>query len=179
MNKLTVKQLEEALMILSEVISTKGNFGLSIAAPESPEDMMYYDNSSLQRKLNITERTLHRYRKNGLVKWIKFKGKIYYPKNYLVTQPIVQEPIDKDTIPINELIRRMKIQKPKSKIINIGRITHHAVKLAREHCPKQVDFREKAAFWLQMRHNRLKGRKVYYYYPLQIRFDQLPIKKKQ
>ena len=51
---------------------------------------MFYDNVSMMDKLKVSERTLQRRRKNGEIRFIRFGGKIYYPKNFMVLP--AQEP---------------------------------------------------------------------------------------
>ena len=48
------------------------------------EDLLFYDNVSMMDKLKVSERTLQRRRKNGEIRFIRFWGKIYYPKNFMV-----------------------------------------------------------------------------------------------
>lgn len=41
----------------------------------------YYDNADLVRMLNVCPRTLYRWRQQKLVKFVKMRGKFFYPKS--------------------------------------------------------------------------------------------------
>lgn len=45
------------------------------------EDSGYYDNADLKRLLNVSDRTLYRWRQQQLLQFIRLSGRIYYPKS--------------------------------------------------------------------------------------------------
>ncbi len=47
------------------------------------EDEGFYDNADLKSMLHISDRTLYRWRQQGLVRYAKMNGKFYYPKSTL------------------------------------------------------------------------------------------------
>ena len=91
----------------------------------SHEDLLYYDNVSMMDKLKVSERTLQRRRKNGEIRFIRFGGKIYYPKNFMVLpahEPEVPEGEKDNIIPLNEFIKRYNTPRPRSRIIDVDRL---------------------------------------------------------
>lgn len=127
--------LGKALKVVSAVVSTPRNERIS---PETVPhaDLLYYDNHSLSRELKVTERTLQRYRKVGKIRSTVIGGKVYYPKNFLILPgeephllppvPLLPKPPQPDW--------RHKIQKgpplkPKSRVIDLVRVTWYAMKL--------------------------------------------------
>lgn len=47
------------------------------------EDEGFYDNADMKSMLHISDRTLYRWRQQGLVRYAKMNGKFYYPKSTL------------------------------------------------------------------------------------------------
>ena len=47
------------------------------------EDEGFYDNADLKSMLHVSDKTLYRWRQQGLVKFAKMNGKFYYPKSTL------------------------------------------------------------------------------------------------
>ena len=41
----------------------------------------YYDNADMKRMLNISDKTLYRWRKQRMVNFVKMGGKFFYPKS--------------------------------------------------------------------------------------------------
>jgi hypothetical protein len=76
------QELEKALELVSKVMNPLKKQNL-FRRP-SDEDLLFYDNVSMMEKLKVSERTLQRRRKNGEIRFIRFGGKIYYPKNFMV-----------------------------------------------------------------------------------------------
>lgn len=40
----------------------------------------YFDAADVKQQLNISDRTLYRWRQNGLIRYVKMGGKYFYPK---------------------------------------------------------------------------------------------------
>lgn len=47
------------------------------------EDEGFYDNADMKSMLHVSDKTLYRWRQQGLVKFAKMNGKFYYPKSTL------------------------------------------------------------------------------------------------
>ena len=108
----------------------------------SHEDLLYYDNVSMMDKLKVSERTLQRRRKNGEIRFIRFGGKIYYPKNFMirsVDEPEVPEDEKDNIIPLNEFIKRYNTPRPRSRIIDVDRLAKRLTYFPRgENSPKEL-----------------------------------------
>ena len=83
------QELEKALELVSKVMNPLKKAESVLDRP-SDEDLLFYDNVSMMDKVKVSERTLQRRRKNGEIRFIRFGGKIYYPKNFMVLP--AQEP---------------------------------------------------------------------------------------
>ena len=46
-------------------------------------DLIYYDNADLKRMFHISDSTLHRLRKQGVIEYIKIGGKYFYRKSFI------------------------------------------------------------------------------------------------
>lgn len=64
-------------------------------------DEEWYHNADLMQLLKITDRTLSRYRKNGILPFKKIGGRIYYPKSYF-NKTIIRSILVGDFKPIPE-----------------------------------------------------------------------------
>ena len=127
--------LGKALEVVTAAVSSHRNE--HIAHETVPHaDLLYYDNHSLSRELKVSERTLQRYRKEGKIRSTVIGGKVYYPKNFLILPG--EEP--ERAAPVRLLPKpaqpdwRQKIQagpplKPKSRIIDLVRVTWYAMKM--------------------------------------------------
>ena len=110
----------------------------------SHEDLLYYDNVSMMDKLKVSERTLQRRRKNGEIRFIRFGGKIYYPKNFMVLpahESEVPEGEKDKIIPLNEFIKRYNTPRPRSRIIDVDRLAKRLTYFPRgenKHSPKEL-----------------------------------------
>lgn len=111
-------ELEKALQLVTKFLSQNSSQPIKVVE-ESVEDLLFYDNAAMLEKLKVSERTLQRYRKKGIISYTKYGGKVYYPKNFMVTSPKIPESDAAGTIPINEFVKRLHTPKPKSKIINL------------------------------------------------------------
>lgn len=100
------QELQKALEVIAEIIKPLEKAESVLYRP-SDEDLFCYDNVSMMEKLKVSERTLQRYRKNGEIRFIRFGGKIYYPKNFRVL-PVEPEKKDYKAL-INELKNRLQI----------------------------------------------------------------------
>ena len=121
---LATEELQNALDAVSlAVISSKTE--KSFEKLTSDQDLPYYDNVSIMKILNVTVRTLQRYRKNGKIRSITFGGKIYYPKNFMVVpieEPEAASDEKNNIIPLNEYIRKYNTPKTRSKILDVVRL---------------------------------------------------------
>ena len=100
------QELQKALELVSKVMNPLEKAESVLDRP-SDEDLLFYDNVSMMEKLMVSERTLQRRRKNGEIRFIRFGGKIYYPKNFMVLpalEPEVPEDEKDNIIPLNEFI---------------------------------------------------------------------------
>ena len=121
---LATEELQNALDAVSLAVSSSKT-EKSFEKLTSDQDLPYYDNVSIMKILNVTVRTLQRYRKNGKIRSITFGGKIYYPKNFMVLpahEPEVPEGEKDNIIPLNEFIKRYNTPRPRSRIIDVDRL---------------------------------------------------------
>ena len=103
------QELEKALELVSKVMNPLKKAESVLDRP-SDEDLLFYDNVSMMDKLKVSERTLQRRRKNGEIRFIRFGGKIYYPKNFMVLpaqEPEIPDDEKDNAIPLNEFIKRL------------------------------------------------------------------------
>lgn len=119
------QELQKALEVIAEVTKKSLKKAESFLDRPSDEDLLFYDNVSMMDKLKVSERTLQRRRKNGEIRFIRFGGKIYYPKNFMVLpalEPEVPEDEKGNIIPLNEFIKIYNTPRPRSKIIDVDRL---------------------------------------------------------
>ena len=119
------QELQKALEVIAEVTKKSLKKAESVLDRPSDEDLLFYDNVSMMDKLKVSERTLQRRRKNGEIRFIRFGGKIYYPKNFMVLpahEPEVPEGEKDNIIPLNEFIKRYNTPRPRSRIIDVDRL---------------------------------------------------------
>jgi hypothetical protein len=119
------QELQKALEVIAEVTKKSLKKAESVLDRPSDEDLLFYDNVSMMDKLKVSERTLQRRRKNGEIRFIRFGGKIYYPKNFMVLpvlEPEVPEYEKDNAIPLNEFIKRYNTPRPRSRIIDVDRL---------------------------------------------------------
>ena len=140
---INVQELEKALELVSKVMNPLKKAGSVLDRP-SDEDLLFYDNVSMMEKLMVSERTLQRRRKNGEIRFIRFGGKIYYPKNFMVLpahEPEVPEDEKDNIIPLNEFIKRYNTPRPRSRIIDVDRLAKRLTYFPRggnKHSPKEL-----------------------------------------
>ena len=137
------QELQKALEVLAEVVNPLKKAESVLDRP-SDEDLLFYDNVSMMDKLKVSERTLQRRRKNGEIRFIRFGGKIYYPKNFMVLpaqEPEVPDDEKDNAIPLNEFIKRCNTPRPRSRIIDIDRLAKRLTYFPRgenKHSPKEL-----------------------------------------
>lgn len=140
---INVQELEKALELVSKVMNPLKKAESVLDRP-SDEDLLFYDNVSMMEKLMVSERTLQRRRKNGEIRFIRFGGKIYYPKNFMVLpahEPEVPEGEKDNIIPLNEFIKRYNTPRPRSRIIDVDRLAKRLTYFPRsenKHSPKEL-----------------------------------------
>ena len=69
------KKLTELIAVIKEFLERPN-------ANRSQEDSLYYDNADLKRVMNLSDSSLYRMRKKGVLPFLKFLGKIYYRKSF-------------------------------------------------------------------------------------------------
>lgn len=138
------QELQKALEVIAEVTKKSLKKAESVLDRPSDEDLLFYDNVSMMDKLKVSERTLQRRRKNGEIRFIRFGGKIYYPKNFMirpVDEPEVPEDEKDNIIPLNEFIKRYNTPRPRSRIIDVDRLAKRLTYFPRgenKHSPKEL-----------------------------------------
>ena len=138
------QELQKALEVIAEVTKKSLKKAESVLDRPSDEDLLFYDNVSMMEKLMVSERTLQRRRKNGEIRFIRFGGKIYYPKNFMVLpahEPEVPEGEKDNIIPLNEFIKRYNTPRPRSRIIDVDRLAKRLTYFPRgenKHSPKEL-----------------------------------------
>ena len=138
------QELQKALEVIAEVTKKSLKKAESVLDRPSDEDLLFYDNVSMMDKLKVSERTLQRRRKNGEIRFIRFGGKIYYPKNFMVLpaqEPEVPEDEKDNIIPLNEFIKRYNTARPRSRIIDVDRLAKRLTYFPRgenKHSPKEL-----------------------------------------
>ena len=138
------QELQKALEVIAEVTKKSLKKAESVLDRPSDEDLLFYDNVSMMEKLMVSERTLQRRRKNGEIRFIRFGGKIYYPKNFMirpVDEPEVPEDEKDNIIPLNEFIKRCNTPRPRSRIIDVDRLAKRLTYFPRgenKHSPKEL-----------------------------------------
>ncbi len=169
------QELEKALELVSKVVNPLKKAESVLDRP-SDEDLLFYDNVSMMEKLMVSERTLQRRRKNGEIRFIRFGGKIYYPKNFMVLpahEPEVPEDEKDNIIPLNEFIKRYNTPRPRSRIIDVDRLVKRLTYFPRgenKHRPK--DFKK------LIQHNKVKRKQNHatlQLWPKKIKLVGLPI----
>lgn len=171
--QISSSDLNKALQIVSGIMSQNPSQRIRVVE-ESHEDLLFYDNVSMMDKLNVSERTLQRLRKQGEIRFTKFGGKVYYPKNFMVTPPVTPEGFDQDSIPINEFVRNYNTPKPKSKIIDVDKLLKRITYFPREH---NADRRSKINIALRLKKAYRKKRyPSLELWPKKIKLIGLPIK---
>ena len=137
------QELQKALEVLAKVMNPLKKAESLLDRP-SDEDLLFYDNVSMMEKLMVSERTLQRRRKNGEIRFIRFGGKIYYPKNFMVLpaqETEVPEDEKDNAIPLNEFIKRYNTPRPRSRIIDVDRLAKRLTYFPRgenKHSPKEL-----------------------------------------
>ena len=142
----------------------------------SHEDLLYYDNVSMMDKLKVSERTLQRRRKNGEIRFIRFGGKIYYPKNFMirpVDEPEVPEDEKDKVVPLNEFIKRYNTPRPRSRIIDVDRLAKRLTYFPRS---ENKDFKK---FVKHLKVKRKKNHASLNLWPKNIKLIGLPIVKRK
>ena len=138
------QELQKALEVIAEVTKKSLKKAESVLDRPSDEDLLFYDNVSMMEKLMVSERTLQRRRKNGEIRFIRFGGKIYYPKNFMVLPALESEvpEYEKDNIiTLNEFIKRYNTPRPRSRIIDVDRLAKRLTYFPRgenKHSPKEL-----------------------------------------
>lgn len=169
------QELQKALEMIAEVVSPLKKVEASpVSTPD--EDLLFYDNVSMMEKLKVTERTLQRYRKNGKIRFIRFGGKIYYPKNFMVLplhEPEVSEDEKAPIIPLNEYIKKYNTPRPRSRIIDVDRLAKRLTYFPRSENKNTVkDFKKLVKY---MKIKRKKNHASLQLWPKKIKLIGLPI----
>ena len=172
---ISAESIQKALDVIVTTVSSKKS-GNNLADHLSDEDLLFYDNVSMMEKLKVTERTLQRYRKNGKIRFIRFGGKIYYPKNFMVLplhEPEVSEDEKAPIIPLNEYIKKYNTPRPRSRIIDVDRLAKRLTYFPRSENKNTVkDFKKLVKY---MKIKRKKNHASLQLWPKKIKLIGLPI----
>ena len=171
------QELEKALELVSKVMNPLKKAESVLDRP-SDEDLLFYDNVSMMEKLMVSERTLQRRRKNGEIRFIRFGGKIYYPKNFMVLpahEPEVPEGEKDNIIPLNEFIKRYNTPRPRSRIIDVDRLAKRLTYFPRGE--KTYTQKDMARLLQRTQIKRKKNHGHLKLWPKKIKLIGLPIKK--
>ena len=170
------QELQKALEVIAEVTKKSLKKAESVLDRPSDEDLLFYDNVSMMDKLKVSERTLQRRRKNGEIRFIRFGGKIYYPKNFMVLpahEPEVPEGEKDNIIPLNEFIKRYNTPRPRSRIIDVDRLAKRLTYFPRgenKHSPKELK-----KYILHLKVKRKLNHATLQLWPKKIKLVGLPI----
>ena len=170
------QELQKALEVIAEVTKKSLKKAESVLDRPSDEDLLFYDNVSMMDKLKVSERTLQRRRKNGEIRFIRFGGKIYYPKNFMVLpaqEPEVPEDEKDNIIPLNEFIKRYNTPRPRSRIIDVDRLAKRLTYFPRgenKHSPKELK-----KYIQHLKVKRKKNHATLQLWPKKIKLVGLPI----
>ena len=129
-------------------------------------------------KLKVSERTLQRRRKNGEIRFVRFGGKIYYPKNFMirpVDEPEVPEDEKDKVVPLNEFIKRYNTPRPRSRIIDVDRLAKRLTYFPRGE--KTYTQKDMARLLQRTQIKRKKNHGHLKLWPKKIKLIGLPIKK--
>ena len=126
-------QLSEAMAVITAAVAGTIKTQVMTVEPVTHTDLLYYDTQAMMKQLQVTERTLQRYRKEGKIRFTVVGGRVYYPKNFLIRPGEDPDPIPATPEPPTMSLRQ-KIQagpplKPKSRIIDLVRVTWYAMKM--------------------------------------------------
>ena len=170
------QELQKALEVIAEVTKKSLKKAESVLDRPSDEDLLFYDNVSMMDKLKVSERTLQRRRKNGEIRFIRFGGKIYYPKNFMVLpahESEVPEGEKDNIIPLNEFIKRYNTPRPRSRIIDVDRLAKRLTYFPRgenKHSPKELK-----KYIQHLKVKRKKNHATLQLWPKKIKLVGLPI----
>lgn len=142
-------------------------------------DTAFYDNKSMCEHLHVSERTLQRYRKAGKIKSFTIKGKVYYPKDFLV-QP--GEVAPSSSVPTaycrteqhKKVVPQARVR-PRSKIIDLHRLNRLICRCRWDH--RQYDSAEVIRIRKLHQAARWEKGKDLHLWPKKIKFVSLPFKK--
>lgn len=118
-------QLAEAIATITEAVkgTVKPHF---IPETAAHTDLLYYDTTSMMQHLLVSERTLHRYRKQGKIKFTVIGGKIYYPKDFLILPAENPDIIPTETAycrpHFHQKVVLQSRERPRSKMIDLHRL---------------------------------------------------------
>ena len=171
------QELQKALELVSKVMNPLKKAESVLDRP-SDEDLLFYDNVSMMEKLMVSERTLQRRRKNGEIRFIRFGGKIYYPKNFMirsVDEPEVPEDEKDKVVPLNEFIKRYNTPRPRSRIIDVDRLAKRLTYFPRGE--KTYTQKDMARLLQRTQIKRKKNHGHLKLWPKKIKLIGLPIKK--
>lgn len=147
--------------------------------PQDHFDAMFYDNFSMCKHLHVSERTLQRYRKSGKIKSTIIKGKVYYPKNFMVSTGEAVHSGHTTTNycepdPHKEVIPQAKTR-PRSKIIDLHRLKEKISQCKWEH--RRYDNQEVCRIRKLFQKARYAKCKNLHLWPKKIKLVSLPFKK--
>ncbi|WP_213195402.1 helix-turn-helix domain-containing protein [Cloacibacterium caeni] len=171
------QELEKVFELVSKVMNPLKKAESVLDRP-SDEDLLFYDNVSMMDKLKVSERTLQRRRKNGEIRFIRFGGKIYYPKNFMVLpahEPEVPEGEKDNIIPLNEFIKRYNTPRPRSRIIDVDRLAKRLTYFPSSE--KTYTQKDMARLLQRTQIKRKKNHDHLKLWPKKIKLIGLPIKK--
>ena len=147
--------------------------------PQDHFDAMFYDNFSMCKHLHVSERTLQRYRKSGKIKSTIIKGKVYYPKNFMVSPREADHSGHTSTKyckldPHKEVIPQARTR-PRSKMIDLHRLKEKIAQCKWEH--RRYDSQEVCRIRKLFHKARCAKCKNLRLWPKKIKLVSLPFKK--
>lgn len=149
--------------------------------PQNHFDAMFYDNFSMCKQLHVSERTLQRYRKSGKIRSTIIKGKVYYPKNFMISPAEADHsshPSTKYCEPDHhkEVIPKARTR-PRSKIIDLHRLKEKIAQCRWEH--RRYYSQEVIRIRKLFHKMRCEKGKNLHLWPKKIKLVSLPFKKPQ
>lgn len=171
--------LQAAINLITECLVETIKAPQIYSAHQDDLDATFYDNVSMCEHLHVTERTLQRYRKAGKIRSTVIKGKVYYPKNFIVC------PGDADHFghtsikycepdPHKEVIPQARTR-PRSKIIDLHRLKEKIAQCKWEH--RQYNSQEVCRIRKLFQKARCAKGQNLQLWPKKIKLVSLPFKK--
>jgi len=171
--------LQAAINLITECLVETIKAPQIYSAHQDDLDATFYDNVSLCEHLHVTERTLQRYRKAGKIKSTVIKGKVYYPKNFLIPPgEIAGSPVTptKYCSPGShqKVLPQARIR-PRSRIIDLHRLKEVMCRCKWKH--RQYDSAEVLRIRKFHQAGRWEQHKDVQLWPKKIKLVSLPFKK--